>query len=84
MVYFGADWGRNLPNVQFPKIPSTFKVCVMIQGSTFLCMAALKSALQLLSILLEVLYLGLQLLTPLSPLLLFLLQLLLQMMGDRL
>lgn len=47
-------------------------------------MAALQPALQLLSVLLELLYLDLQLLTPPSPLLLLLLQLLLERMGNRL
>lgn len=43
-------------------------------------MAALQPVLQLLPVLLELLYLLLQLLTPPNPLLLFLLQLLLEMM----
>lgn len=49
---------------------------------TSLRMAALQPALQLLPVLLELLYLNLQLLTPPSPLLLLLLQLLVEMMGD--
>lgn len=49
-----------------------------ILGHTFLCMASLQPALQLHPVLLELLHLGLQLLTPPPPLLLLLLQLLLE------
>lgn len=49
-----------------------------ILGHTFLRMAALQPALQLLPVPLELLYLDLQFLTPPSPLLLLLLQLLLE------
>lgn len=46
-------------------------------------MAALQLAMQLLPLLLELLYLDLQLLTPPPPLLLLLLQLLIERVGER-
>lgn len=53
-----------------------FNICLELRR-TFMCMAALQSALQLLPVFLELLYLDLQLLTLPPPLLLLLLQLLL-------